>query len=138
MPRHHAASLLAPEKDPSLRSSRGEWIERGLMRAFVKKFGQRFFFRTTHGDDVTVDVSRDARFRIAQIADQNCFRRTNGDARRLQSDLDSVRTKITLLRRMILGIDEDRVVGTRSDARLAADADFLVEVDDAIATAEHR
>src|SRR5207244_7448985 len=51
---------------------------------------------------------------------------------------ETMRAEVALFGRMILGIDEDRVVRARRDARLAADADVLVEVDDAVAAAEHR
>src|SRR5207245_5312325 len=40
--------------------------------------------------------------------------------------------------RVIVGIDEDRVVGARGDAGFASNADVLVEIDDAVGTAEHR
>ena len=53
-------------------------------------------------------------------------------------DVEAVRAEVALLGRVVLRIDEDRVVGARSDARLAADADRLVEVDDAVGTAVHR
>ena len=49
-----------------------------------------------------------------------------------------MRAEVALFGGMILGVDEDRVVRARRDARLAADADVLVEVDDAVGAAEHR
>src|SRR5439155_23630794 len=48
-----------------------------------------------------------------------------------------MRAEVALLRRVIFRVDEDRVVGTGGDAGLAADADVLVEIDDAIGAAVH-
>ena len=39
---------------------------------------------------------------------------------------------------MILWVDEDRVIGTSSHARFAANADRFVEVDDAVGALKHR
>ncbi len=46
--------------------------------------------------------------------------------------------EVALLGRVVVGVDEDRVIGTRGDARLAADADRLVEVHDPVRTPVHR
>ena len=40
--------LFAPHEESAFRPPRRERIERRLVRAFVEKFGQRFFFRTAH------------------------------------------------------------------------------------------
>src|SRR6185369_6466542 len=52
--------------------------------------------------------------------------------------VDAMRTEVTFLSRMIVGIDEDRVVRASRHARLATNADRLVEVDDAVRALEHR
>src|SRR5687767_14173516 len=49
-----------------------------------------------------------------------------------------MRAKITLLGRVILRVDEDCVVRASGHARLASDADRLVEIDDAVGPLEHR
>ncbi len=108
------------------------------MRPFVEKLRQRFFLGTANRDDIAIDVLCDPRLRILQIADQNRFGWTDHDARRFESDFQSMRAEVALFRRVILGIDEDRIVRTGRNACLAADADLLVEVDDAVAPAEHR
>lgn len=48
-----------------------------------------------------------------------------------------MRTEVALLRRMVLGIDEDRIIRTGSHACFAADADRFVEIDDAVRPLEH-
>src|SRR5512132_1648261 len=48
-----------------------------------------------------------------------------------------MRAEVALLSGVVFGIDEDRVVGTGGDARLAADAGRLVEVHDAVRPFEH-
>ena len=63
---------------------------------------------------------------------------TDDDAGGLEPDVDPVRAEVALLGRVILGVDEDRVVGAGRDAGLAADADRLVEVDDAVRPPVHR
>jgi len=45
--------------------------------------------------------------------------------------------EVTFLSRMIVGIDEDRIVRTRCHAGFATDTDRLIEVDNAIGTFKH-
>ncbi len=85
-----------------------------------------------------MDDARHLRRRIVQVTDENGLRRTDDDTRRLEAGVDAVRAEVALLRGMIVRVDEDGVVRTRRDARLAADADALVEVDDAVGPAVHR
>jgi len=66
------------------------------------------------------------------------LRRTDNDAGRFQPHIDAVRAEVTFLGGMILWIDEDRVIGTSSHARFAANADRFVEVDDAVRALKHR
>ena len=131
------SALFAPQKNPSLGPLCRERIERRLVRALVEELRMRFFFRTAHGDDVAVDELRHARLRIAKVADQDRFGRADHDARRLQPDLESMRAEITFFSRVIVRVDEDRVVRAGGDARFASDADVLVEIDDAVGTTEH-
>ena len=46
--------------------------------------------------------------------------------------------EVTFLRRMIFGIDKDRVVRTSGHAGFAADADRFVKIYDAVGALEHR
>src|SRR6185295_7323994 len=48
-----------------------------------------------------------------------------------------MRAEVTLLSRVIFGIDKDRIVRAGGHAGLAADADRLVEIDDAVCALEH-
>src|SRR5438105_6653951 len=51
--------LLAPHEQPGFGTTRGERIERRLMRAFVKEFWQRLFFRTAHVHRFAINNLRD-------------------------------------------------------------------------------
>src|SRR5712692_7243154 len=48
-----------------------------------------------------------------------------------------MRAEVALFRRVVFRVDEDRVVGAGGDTGFAADADVLVEIDDAIGAAVH-
>src|SRR2546425_5615840 len=130
--------LLAPHEQPGFGTTRSERIERRLMHSFIEKLRQRLFLRAANAYGFAIHNLSDVRCLIVQVADQNRLRRTDDDARGFQSDIDAMRAEVTLLRRMIFGIDKDRVVRTGCHAGLAADADRFVEVDDAVGTLEHR
>lgn len=49
-----------------------------------------------------------------------------------------MRAEVTLLSRVVFGIDEDRIVRTGRHASFAADADGFIEINDAIRALEHR
>jgi hypothetical protein len=49
-----------------------------------------------------------------------------------EPDLDSVVAKVALIRNVGVWVDVDRVVGARIHAGLAADADFVIEVNDPV------
>ena len=53
--------LLAPHEQPGFRTSGRERIERGLVRAFVEKFGQRFFLWPAHVHCFAIDDLSDIR-----------------------------------------------------------------------------
>src|SRR5436190_23317109 len=48
-----------------------------------------------------------------------------------------MRAEVTFLSRMILRVDEDRVVGTSGHTGFTADADRFIEIDDAVRAFEH-
>ena len=48
-----------------------------------------------------------------------------------------MRAEVTFLSRMVVGIDEDRVVRAGRHARLATDADRLIEINYAVRAFEH-
>ena len=109
-----------------------------LVSALVEQLGRVSFSgrRTAPASRWTIlDTSESGSFMSPTI---NRLGRTDDDARRLEADVQSMRAEVALLRRVILGIDEDRIVRARGDARLASDARRLVEVDDAVGPAVHR
>ena len=108
------------------------------MRAFVEEFRQSLFLRTPHRDRVAIDDLRDVRIWVVHVANQNRLRRTNNNTRRFEIHVDAMRAEVTFLSRVIFRVDEDRVVGTRSHARFAADADRFIEIDNAVGAFEHR
>src|SRR6185436_11693258 len=89
-------------------------------------------------NSVTIDDLCDIRILIVHVANKNCLRGTNDDARGLEIHVDAVRAKVTFLSGVIFRIDEDRVVRAGRHACLATDADRLIEVDDAVRAFEHR
>ncbi len=109
-----------------------------MVRSLVEELWARVLFGTPHRERFAPDHRRDLRTRIVQIADENRFHRTHHHARRLEPDVDPLRAEVALLRGVVLRVDEDRVVGTGRDARLAADADRFVEIDDAVRPLVHR
>src|SRR6266566_2055041 len=129
--------VLAPHEKSGFRAARGQRIERRLMRTLIKKLWQSFFLRPPHVHGFAVDDLRHIRSLIVQVADQDRLRGTNDYASRLQPNIDAMRAEVTFFRGMIFGVDEDRVVRTSSHARLAADADRFIEIDDAVGTLEH-
>ena len=132
------APIISSSAKPCSRINQRQRIERGLVRAFVKKLRQRFFFRTTNIHRLAIDDLRDVRALIVHVADQNCLRRTNNNTGRLEPDIDAMRAEVTFLSRMIVRINKDRIVRTRRHAGFAANADRLVEIDDAVRPFEHR
>ncbi len=108
------------------------------MRSFVEELREGLLLRAPHRHDIAPDETRDLRGRIIQVPDEDRLRRTDHDAGRLESHVDPVRAEVALLRRVILRVDEDRVVGARRDAGLASDAHRLVEVHDSVRPREHR
>jgi hypothetical protein len=49
-----------------------------------------------------------------------------------------MRAEVTFLGRVIFGVDEDCIVRAGGHARLAANADRFVEIDDAVSALKHR
>ena len=130
--------LLAPHEQVASGTTSGERIERRLVRAFIKELRQGFFFGSSYIYCFTIDDLRNVRIRVVHVANQNRLGGTNDDARRLEAHVDPVRAKVALLRRVILGIDEDRVVRAGGHTRFTADADRFVEIDNAVVSFEHR
>ena len=58
--------------------------------------------------------------------------RADGNTRRLQPDLGSVRTIVALGSRLAVGINVERVIGTGLHTRLTTNTTLRVEIDDAI------
>src|SRR5688572_31682013 len=75
---------------------------------------------------------------MIHVADENCLSWTNNDTCRFELHVDAMRAEVTLLRRVIVGVDEDCVVRACGHARLAADADRFIKIDNPISAFEHR
>jgi len=73
-----------------------------------------------------------------EIASDDGTRWTNNDAGRFETDVDSVRAKVALLRRVFVRIDVESVVGASLHAGFTTDAEVRIEVDDAIPAVEER
>ena len=67
--------LLAPHEQARFRALGCQRIERGLMRTFIEKFGQRFLFGAPYVDGFAIDDLAHVRRRIVHVADQNRLRR---------------------------------------------------------------
>ncbi len=133
-----APPLLAPREEAAGRPAGGQRIEGRLVGAAVEELRPRLLLRAAHRDRLAMDDPRHLRGRVVEVPDQDGLGGTDHDAGRLEADVQAVRAEVALLGRVVLGIDEDGVVGTGGDAGLAADADRLVEVDDAVGPPEHR
>jgi hypothetical protein len=89
--------LFAPHEQPAFRTSRGQWIECRLVRAFVEQLRQRLFLRTSHRNSFAIDDLCDVRIAVVHVADQDRLRWTNDNARRFETYVDPVRAKVALL-----------------------------------------
>ena len=108
------------------------------MRAFIEKLWQRFLFRPAHVHGFAIYDLRNVRRLIVHVANQDCLRRADDNARRLQSDIDAMGAEVAFLSRVIFGIDKDRVVRTGGHAGFTADADRFIKVDYPVGPLEHR
>jgi hypothetical protein len=108
------------------------------MRALVEEFRQRLLFGTPHVHGIAVHDARDFGIRVVHVADEDRFDRADDDAGGFESHVDAVRAEVALLRRVVFRVDEDGIVRAGGHARLAADADRLIEIDDAVVAFEHR
>ena len=75
---------------------------------------------------------------VLQVAGDDRVDRAHDDARRLESHVRAVRAEVALGRGAGVRVDVDRVVRTGLHARLAADADIRVELDDPVVALIHR
>jgi len=74
---------------------------------------------------------------VVHVAHEYCLSRTNNNTRRFEIHVDAVRAEVALLRRVVLRVDEDRIVRTRCHTRFATDADRFIKIDNAIRSLEH-
>ena len=129
---------LAPHVGVALGPARGQGIERRLRGTRIEDLRLRLLVGATNRYRATVDDLGDPRVRVVHVADDDRPDRTNHRARRFEPDLEAMAAEVALLSGVILRVDEDRVVRARRDARLAADADRLVEVDEPVGALIHR
>ena len=130
-------ALGRPRVQAAVRAAGCQRVQGRLVRSLVEQAGPGAFLRAADRDRLPLDDLRDLGLRVVQIPDQDRLGRAHRDAGRFQADLEAVRAQVALLGRVVLGVDEDRVVRARRDARLAADADRLVEVDDPVRPPVH-
>ena len=113
--------LLAPHEEVPLRAFSGEGIESRLVGTREKKLWARSFFRASNGNGFACYSACYSRGRIIQIANQDCFCWTYDNTRRFESDVDPMCTKVTFFCCLVLGIDEDSIVGTRCNTCFTSD-----------------
>ena len=130
--------LRRPCVETAVRLPGGQRVQGRLMRALVVHARPGALLRAADRHRLTVDDLGHRRARVVQVTDHDRSGRAHGHARRLQAYFQPVRAQVALLRRVVLGIDEDRIVRAGRDAGLAADADRLVKIDDAVLAAVHR
>jgi hypothetical protein len=129
--------LCCPGIQPAIRPPGGERVERRLRRALVEQARPGAFLWPAHLHGVPVDYLGNLGCRVVQVADEDGLHRADGDAGRLEADVQPVGAEVAFLGGVVLWVDEDRVVGAGRDARLAADAGTLVEVDDPVVPLVH-
>jgi len=131
-------SLGGPGEQPAVRAPGRQRVQGGLVSAQVVHGGAGLLLRPTHLNRLACHDLRDLRGRIVAVADQDRADRADGHAGRFKAHVETVRAHVALLRAVVIGVDEDGVVRAGGHARLAADADRLVEVNDPVIPAEHR
>src|SRR6185295_12810031 len=107
------------------------------MRAFVEKFWQRLLFRSTNCYRLAIDYFCHVRFRVVQVAYQNRLRWAHDHTGGLQADIDPMRAEVTLFGRVIFRVNEDRIVRAGGHARLAANANRFVEINNTVRALKH-
>ena len=115
---------VAQAKQAAVRAAGGQRVQRGLVRALVEH--ARAGSPSPAGARPPAPRCDDPGHLgvgVVEVADQDRPRRADRHAGRLQADVQAVRAQVALLRRVVLGVDEDRVIRAGRDARLAADAD---------------
>lgn len=115
----------------------GRTSDRAVTCTPVEQLWARVLLRTAHHYCGPLDDRGSLRRGIVQVADENCLGGAHDDTGRLEPDIQPMRAEVALLGRMVVGIDEDRIEATCSDARFAANAKRFGEID-AIGPLEHR
>src|ERR1035441_794768 len=131
-------ALGSPGVQAAVRPAGRQRVERRLMCPLIEQCGPGSLLGTPDGDRLAVDDLGDLRGRVVQVPDHDRLGRADSDAGRLEADLEAVRAQVAFLGRVVVGIDEDRVIRAGGDARFAADTGRLVEVDDTVRPLVHR
>ena len=130
-------ALGGPREQPAVGPPGRQRVQRRGVRALIEDAGPGVLLGLADLDRFAVDDLRGLGRGVVQVADEDCLGGADGDAGRLEAHIQAVRAQVALLRRVVLGVDEDRVIRAGGHACLAADADALVEVDDAVLAPEH-
>ncbi len=138
MPASHPRALTGPGVQTTLRAPSRQRIQSRLMSPHIEQLGAGLLLRATHRHRLATHHLSHRRRRIVHIPHQDRLRRAHHHTGRLQPNIQPMSTEIALLRRMILRVDENGVIRTSRHARLAPDADPLVEIHDPVRTSEHR
>ena len=103
----------------------------------VEQFGVGFLFGTPHRNGLPAYDCCHARIGVVHVAHQDRLCRAHHHAGRLQVHVNPMRTKITLLGRVVFGIDKDGIVRTGCNTGFAANTDGFVEIHNAVRPGVH-
>ena len=134
---HHGRIAAVGEKKRVL-LLKARRLKQILMNAEIVQFGQRSLLRLANGSGAASDDYAGLAATVIHVAGQDCLRRADDDAGRLQILFDAMRAEIALGGGVAIGVDVKSIVGTGLHATLAADTAAIIEVYDSIRTAEER
>lgn len=116
----------------------GRRVQRHIAAVNVEEFGCGALLRLAHGHILARQQLGNLRVGVVHIPGDDRVLRANNHARRLQADIGAVGAVVALGGRFRLRVDVDGVVRAGLHARLAADADAVVELHDAVGALVHR
>ena len=131
-------ALLRPHIDAAGGTDGGQRVESRLRRAPIEDLGVCLLFRPADRHRLAGHESGRFGGGIGKVSDDDRLSGTDDHTCRFETDVEAMGAKIALLGGLILGVDEDGVVGAGGDAGLAPDAAPLVEIDDPVSPLVHR
>src|SRR6185437_3372341 len=124
--------------------SRGERIQRRVVRAYIEGVGTRALLGAANArglravGTVCGEGASDFAGGVFEVAEEEGFLGADDDAGGEESFVDTVRAEVALRRRIAVRIHVDGIVRTGLHARLAADTRVVIEIDQAIGPLVHR